>query len=159
MNASRVQYNGEDMKASQLIAWGLVACFVLFGGIGGCMWGMPHYKVYSSRMNGEAMKAEAEGSRQALVSQAQAEKQASVLRAEAATLRVHGWVEAAKQGCKDLGRSDQFCVDQLIQQAATYSIAKEGHEGVIISLGANPTPVAVQPIRAQAAVSSSETSN
>lgn len=135
------------MKASNWIGWALVGCFVLFGGVGGCMWGMPHYNIYNSRMKGEAMKAEAEGSRQALVSQAKAEKEASALRAEAATMRVHGWVEAAKKGCEDLGRSDQACVDQLIAQAATYSIAKEGHEGVIISLGANPTPVAVQPNR------------
>ena len=36
------------------------------------------------------------------------------------------------------------CQDQLLRDAATYSIAKEGHEGVIVSVGA-PVSVAVDP--------------
>ena len=40
--------------------------------------------------------------------------------------------------------------EQLLRDAATYSIAKEGHEGVIISVGA-PVSVAVDPNRPRAA--------
>lgn len=58
---------------------------------------------------------------------------------------MRGWADAAKRGCQDLGRAnDQICENQLLRDAATYSIAKEGHEGVIISVGA-PVSVAVQP--------------
>ena len=47
--------------------------------------------------------------------------------------------------CAELGRpGDRQCEEQLLKDAATYSIAKEGHEGVIISVGA-PVSVAVDP--------------
>ena len=66
---------------------------------------------------------------------------------EAATRRVLGWTDAAKRGCEALGRpGDRACEEQLVRDAATYSIAKEGHEGVIISVGA-PVSVAVDPTR------------
>lgn len=137
-----------DKDSRSVIPWTAFGTILLLLLIAVGMYGCPQYNVYSSRMSGEAKKAEAVGSRQALVSQAQAEKEASLLRADAATTRVHGWVEAAKKGCTDLGRAnDRGCMDHLIQQAATYSIAKEGHEGVIISLGASQMPVAVQPNR------------
>ena len=70
---------------------------------------------------------------------------AAIKRAEAATRRVLGWTDAAKRGCAELGRAgDRRCEEQLLKDAATYSIAKEGHEGVIISVGA-PVSVAVDP--------------
>jgi hypothetical protein len=60
---------------------------------------------------------------------------------------VLGWTDAAKRGCAELGRpGDRLCEEQLLRDAATYSIAKEGHEGVIISVGA-PVSVAVDPTR------------
>ena len=71
--------------------------------------------------------------------------EAAIKRAEAATRRVLGWTDAAKRGCAELGRAgDRQCEEQLLKDAATYSIAKEGHEGVIISVGA-PVSVAVDP--------------
>ena len=82
---------------------------------------------------------------QALIAQAKAEDEAAIARAHAATRRVVGWADAAKKGCADLGRAgDRACEEQLLRDAATYSIAKEGHEGVIISVGA-PVAVAVNP--------------
>ena len=84
---------------------------------------------------------------QALIAQAAAEDEAAIKRAEAATRRVLGWTDAAKRGCAELGRAgDRQCEEQLLKDAATYSIAKEGHEGVIISVGA-PVSVAVDPNR------------
>ena len=59
--------------------------------------------------------------------------------------RVLGWTDAARRGCAALDRpGDRACEEQLLRDAATYSIAKEGHEGVIISVGA-PVSVAVDP--------------
>lgn len=43
----------------------------------------PQYKVYARRLDGEATLAQAHAARQVLVTQAQAEKDAAVLRAEA----------------------------------------------------------------------------
>ncbi|GAA0617693.1 hypothetical protein GCM10009422_11180 [Brevundimonas kwangchunensis] len=124
-----------------LIVFGLLALILVSGGLVGC----PYYKVWERKMAGQAELQYQQGARQALVAQAAAEDEAAVARAEAATRRVRGWADAAKKGCEDLGRpNDRACEDQLLRDAATYSIAKEGHEGVIISVGA-PVSVAVQP--------------
>ncbi len=63
-----------------------VFCWVFFilmllvcAGMAGC----PQYSVYSQRLEGEAVLAKAHAARQVLVTQAQAEKDAAVLRAEA----------------------------------------------------------------------------
>ena len=94
---------------------------------------------------GQAELQYQQGARQALIAQAAAEDEAAIKRAEAATRRVLGWTDAAKRGCAELGRTgDRQCEEQLLKDAATYSIAKEGHEGVIISVGA-PVSVAVDP--------------
>lgn len=52
---------------------------IVIGGLAGC----PQYNVYSQRLEGEAALAKAHSTRQVLVTQAQAEKDAAVLRAEA----------------------------------------------------------------------------
>lgn len=119
----------------------LLPLLLLGGGLVGC----PYYKVWERKMAGQAELQYQQGARQALIAQAAAEDEASIKRAEAATRRVRGWADAAKQGCADVGLpNDRACIDQLLRDAATYSIAKEGHEGVIVSVGA-PVSVAVQP--------------
>jgi len=124
-----------------LIVMALLAALLFGGGLVGC----PHYKVWERKMAGQAELQYQQGARQALIAQAKAEDEAAISRAEAATRRVRGWADAARRGCADLGRAgDRACEDQLLRDAATYSIAKEGHEGVIISVGA-PVSVAVQP--------------
>ena len=50
----------------------LAGCFVVFGGIGGCMWGYPKYRVYSQTMRGTAAFKEAEINRQIIVEEARA---------------------------------------------------------------------------------------
>ena len=120
---------------------GLLAVLLFGGGLVGC----PYYKVWERKMAGQAELQYQQGARQALIAQAAAEDEASIKRAEAATRRVRGWADAARRGCADLGRADdRACQDQLLRDAATYSIAKEGHEGVIVSVGA-PVSVAVDP--------------
>ena len=49
----------------------------------GIMAGIPKYNVYSSRLSGEAALAKADSVKKVLVTQAQAEKDAAVLRADA----------------------------------------------------------------------------
>ncbi|MFJ6024922.1 hypothetical protein ACIQC9_10055 [Brevundimonas sp. NPDC092305] len=123
----------------------IVIGLLILIGIGGGLVGCPHYKVWERKMAGQAELQYQQGARQALIAQAKAEDEAAISRAEAATRRVRGWADAAKLGCTDLGRAgDVACENQLLRDAATYSIAKEGHEGVIISVGA-PVSVAVQP--------------
>lgn len=134
---------------SDRASWSILGVLVLLGLIlfGGALAGCPHYKVWERKMAGQAELQYQQGARQALIAQAKAEDEAAISRAEAATRRVRGWADAAKRGCEDLGRpGDRACEDQLLRDAATYSIAKEGHEGVIISVGA-PVSVAVQPNR------------
>ena len=126
---------------SVLITLVILAVLLLGGALVGC----PHYKVWTRKMAGQGELQYQQGARQALIAQAAAEDEAAIKRAEAATRRVRGWADAARRGCADLGRpGDVTCEDQLLRDAATYSIAKEGAEGVIISVGA-PVAVAVQP--------------
>jgi hypothetical protein len=137
---------------SDRASWSVLAVLVILGllAFGGALVGCPHYKVWERKMAGQAELQYQQGARQALIAQAKAEDEAAISRAEAATRRVRGWAVAARQGCTDLGRpGDRACEDQLLRDAATYSIAKEGHEGVIISVGA-PVAVAVQPDRPRA---------
>jgi hypothetical protein len=132
---------------SDRASWSILGVLVILGLLvfGGALVGCPHYKVWERKMAGQAELQYQQGARQALIAQAKAEDEAAVSRAEAATRRVRGWAVAARQGCADLGRpGDRACEDQLLRDAATYSIAKEGHEGVIISVGA-PVAVAVDP--------------
>ena len=128
-------------------AWSMLGTIVILGALllGGGLVGCPYYKVWERKMAGQAELQYQQGARQALIAQAAAEDEASIKRAEAATRRVRGWADAAKQGCEDVGLpQDRACLDQLLRDAATYSIAKEGHEGVIVSVGA-PVSVAVNP--------------
>ena len=129
-------------------SWSVLITLVILAVLlfGGALVGCPYYKVWERKMAGQGELQYQQGARQALIAQAAAEDEAAIKRAEAATRRVRGWADAAKRGCVDLGRpGDVACEDQLLRDAATYSIAKEGHEGVIVSVGA-PVAVAVQPL-------------
>lgn len=74
----------------QLIVIVALVLFVLLGGIGGCMWGYPKYKVYAQKMSGEAVLAEAESSRQVAVREAPALKDSARYKAEAEITRARG---------------------------------------------------------------------
>lgn len=72
------------MSESAIIGTVVTATFVIIGGIViGCMAGCPQYSVYTAKMDGEASLARAQSTKQTLVTQAQAEKDAALLRAEA----------------------------------------------------------------------------
>jgi hypothetical protein len=134
-------YSETRMGAGAVLTLILLAVLLFGGALAGC----PYYKVWERKMAGQAELQYQQGARQALIAQAAAEDEAAIKRAQAATRRVRGWADAAKRGCADLGLpDDRACIDQLLRDAATYSIAKEGHDGVILSVGA-PVAVAVQP--------------
>lgn len=134
-------YSDNQLGVGAVLTIFILLVILVGGGLAGC----PYYKVWERKMAGQAELQYQQGARQALIAQARAEDEAAISRAEAATRRVRGWADAAKLGCADLGLpGDRACIDQLLRDAATYSIAKEGHEGVIVSVGA-PVSVAVQP--------------
>jgi hypothetical protein len=54
------------------------------------MWGCPKYNVYSQRMEGEAMLAHAQASKEVAVAEAKAKMESSALLARADTIRAHG---------------------------------------------------------------------
>lgn len=54
------------------------------------MWGCPKYRVYSQRMEGEAMLAHAQASKEVAVAEAKAKMESSSLLSQADTIRAHG---------------------------------------------------------------------
>ena len=54
------------------------------------MWGCPAYKVYSSKMDGEAVLAHAQSSREVAVAEAKPKMESASLLAQADTIRAHG---------------------------------------------------------------------
>jgi regulator of protease activity HflC (stomatin/prohibitin superfamily) len=62
--------------------------------IGGLMWGIPHYRVYSQTLAGEAVLREAEFSRQVAVEEAKAKLESSKLFAQAEVERAKGVADA-----------------------------------------------------------------
>jgi hypothetical protein len=64
---------------------GLLAALIILG-----LWGGPQYKVYSPRMEGEAMLAHAQASKEVAVAEAKAKMESAALLAAADTIRAHG---------------------------------------------------------------------
>jgi regulator of protease activity HflC (stomatin/prohibitin superfamily) len=85
---------GESLLS--LIALIAVALFLVFGGVGGCMWGYPKYRVYSQEMAGKALLAEAESSRQVAVLEAKAKLDSAKNLAGAEVERAKGVAQANK---------------------------------------------------------------
>jgi len=83
----KYQTGGGELGLVLLI---LVAAFVLFGGVGSCMYVMPKYNVYKMEMHGKAVLAEAESSRQVAVREALALKDSAQFKAEAEVIRAKG---------------------------------------------------------------------
>ena len=76
---------------------GLVACALILMiscGVGGCMWGYPHYNVYSQRLAGEAMLAHAQASKEVAVAEAKAKMESADLLSQAEVKRAEGVAKA-----------------------------------------------------------------
>ena len=83
-----------DTNYLALIGTLLICAFVLFGGVGSCMYVNPKYKVYAMEMHGKAVLAEAESSRQVAVREALALKDSAEYKAQAEVIRANGVQQA-----------------------------------------------------------------
>ena len=68
--------------------------FCLLGGIGGCMVGIPQYRVWEQQKEGEAELAKAEQNRQIKVQEAQATKDSAQLLADSEVIKANGIAKA-----------------------------------------------------------------
>lgn len=74
----------------------ICALFLILGGVGGCMFGMPKYRVWSQEMEGKAEFAKAEQNRRIKIEEAKANLEAEKLNAQAEVERAKGAAEAIK---------------------------------------------------------------
>jgi hypothetical protein len=82
------------MDAKRTVLWSVVGVLCLSGVIGGCMWGMPQYKVWHQHMDGEAELAKAEFTKQVQVADAKGKMESAKLLAQAEIERAKGVAEA-----------------------------------------------------------------
>lgn len=85
-----------EIPKKAVLAATLLMVFLAFGGVGGCMFGYPYYNVYHQHMEGRAMLAKAEYSKQVLVQEALARKESAKSLAEAEVTRAEGVAKANK---------------------------------------------------------------
>ena len=78
------------MNTSKIFAWSTLGILLLLGLIVLSMWGFPQYRVYSQRMEGEAMLAHAQASKEVAVAEAKAKMESAFLLSQADTIRAHG---------------------------------------------------------------------
>ena len=86
MKRNSANKSGEVDGFLLVIIFGVLFFMLL---IPGCMWAYPQYNVYSQRLQGEAMLAHAQASKEVAVAEAKA-------KGEAATMLAHAEVERAK---------------------------------------------------------------
>ena len=79
------------MKIEGLTVAGVIVIVLLLGGL---LWGIPNYKVYSRELNGKAQLKEAEWNRQIAIQEAEALKESAKLKADAEVIRAKGIAEA-----------------------------------------------------------------
>ena len=72
----------------------VLGIFVVLLLLGGLLWGIPNYKVYSRELNGKAQLKEAEWNRQIAVQEAEALKESAKLKEEAEVIKAKGIAEA-----------------------------------------------------------------
>lgn len=79
-----------------VVVLAILAVFLLIGGIGGCMWGYPAYRVYEQRKSGEAQLAHAQASKEVAVAEAKAKMESADWLAQAEVKRAEGVAKANK---------------------------------------------------------------
>jgi regulator of protease activity HflC (stomatin/prohibitin superfamily) len=77
-----------------IVAFVIIALIAFAGGIGGCMWGYPNYRVYQQRLAGQAQLAHAQASKEVAVAEAKAKMESASLLAQAEVARAKGVAEA-----------------------------------------------------------------
>jgi len=78
------------MNTSGIISLTGFSLLCLTGIIVLSMWGCPKYRVYSQRMEGEALLAHAQASKEVAVAEARAKMESAAMLAQADTIRAHG---------------------------------------------------------------------
>lgn len=78
------------------IGFGTLAILFVGGAITLFMWGCPKYKVYDQRMEGQAILAHAQSSREVAVAEAKAKMESAELLAQAEVTRAKGVAQANK---------------------------------------------------------------
>lgn len=86
----------EELNLKGWLALIAASLFVLFGGIGSCMYIAPRYHVWSQEMDGKAEYAKAEQNRRILIEEAKANLEAEKLNAQAEIERAKGAAEAIR---------------------------------------------------------------
>lgn len=81
---------------------------IVGGGIGGCMFGWPQYKVWQQNKEGEAELAKAEQNRQIKVQEAKADEEAAKSLAQAEITRAEGKSKANEILVKSLGGPQNY---------------------------------------------------
>lgn len=84
------QQQQQNVSPATILMGIFLAFLCLTGGIGGCMYGYPKYKVYQQRLEGEALLAHSLAAKEVAVSEAKAKMEAAELLAEAGILRAKG---------------------------------------------------------------------
>lgn len=98
-----------DKKILFTAIGGVLVCILLFLAlVFGIFWGWPQYKIYSQRLDGEAILAKAESERRVLVETAKAKKDAAKLEAEAEIERAKGVAEANRIVADGLKGNDNY---------------------------------------------------
>ncbi len=116
-----------ETKAFPVVRLAIVVLLAGVTTIGGCMAGMPKYRVYSAEMRGKAVLAEAESSRQVAVREALALKDSAQYKAEAEVIRADGVAKANRIIADGLGGPEGYLRylaieamrDQVNSQSAT----------------------------------------
>lgn len=121
--------NYDKVEIIFLFRWIALGFFALFSGIGGCMWGYPKYKVYSYEMDGRAVLAQAESSRQVAVREALAMKDSAKYKAEAEVIRADGVAKANHIIANGLGGPEGYLRYLAIE--AMNEQAKSGHATIV----------------------------
>ena len=139
-----MSYESDRPSASSILLI-FLACFLLLGGIGGCMWGYPAYRVYQQRKEGEAQLAHAQSSKEVAVAEAKAKMESASLLAEAEVARAKGVAEANKIIGASLKDNDAYLrylwINGLESNNPTVIYIPTEAGLPILEAGRRPTPV------------------
>jgi flagellar basal body-associated protein FliL len=98
-----------------LIVIGTVLLIVL---VGGALYGCPHYKVYSKRLDGEAKLRQQESERKIMIEDAKAKNKSAVLLAEAKITKAKGDAKAEVVRAKGVAEANKIIGESLKENEA-----------------------------------------
>ncbi|WP_018612077.1 hypothetical protein [Segetibacter koreensis] len=96
------------MTPNGTITAGVLAFLLIISVIILSMWGCPKYRVYSQRMEGEALLAHAQASKEVAVAEAKAKMESAAYNAQADTIRAIGIAKSNKIIGESLKNNPQY---------------------------------------------------